>query len=352
MWWIFASCVNSGSVQSKDSAVDSAVLDTIDTEDTSSVVDSTTDTGDTRETGDTTDTIDTGDTTEDTSVVEQTIYDAVYVDSDNIWHIQNNRPWDVSTCIARASIYTPVLDCADLDQDMIVDDWENTMLSYLHPVLILDEQEPFLQDSTGHFAQIARVVYAPTNAMRVDIYIVLAWSKDYGRCGLTAHNGDSERIVLRLMLDSNQPDNYIWTLESLYTAAHEGEVTDAGHIWSGTDMAQLTYQTDAATNYPRLSVFPSEGKHATFGSIAACENVSFIPCLDEDCAPDNVSNPADWYLLSDVYNAGEQDFPILNDLTSVGFAGDFAWDGSHFCGGLGGTGCSSPILEKLLNSPF
>jgi hypothetical protein len=99
-------------------------------------------------------------------------------------------------------------------------------------------------------------------------------------------------------------------------------------------------------------VFPSQDKHATYVSIDVCENISPVPCLDEDCGPDGVANPSEYDLLPPFVNAGEEAHPRVTDLTMIGFPGDSAWADQDFCGGLGGGGCSSAVREKLLSDPF
>ena len=44
--------------------------------------------------------------------------------------------------------------------------------------------------------------------------------------------------------------------------------------------------------------------------------------------------------------------PLTSFLTAIGFPGDDAWAMQDFCGGLGGTGCSSAVRDKLLVDPF
>ena len=88
----------------------------------------------------------------------------------------------------------------------------------------------------------------------------------------------------------------------------------------------------------------------------ACETASFVPCVEEDCAPDGV-DPAElpaYTVVAPVANAGEELAPRLTDLAPVGFPGDDAWAAQDFCGGLGAGlfGCSAPVRDKLLVDPF
>ena len=252
----------------------------------------------------------------------------------------SNLPRYQSDCIQSTAINTP---CGDEDQDGLTDAWEVLILESMRPVLRLDEDEDFLTDPTAHFAHIGRVF---PQGDYIDVYIVLGWSKDYGRCGVSAHNGDSERVVIRLV-----PDAAHMRFQKVYTAAHEGELTDAGKVWEEETLTELTVETDLQTGQAYWVVYPSEDKHATYGSIAACE-ASLIPCIEEDCAPDNVPNPQDFDIRGEIVHAGEESFPFITELSVIGFPGDEAWEEQDFCGGLGGDSCSSPIREKLLINPF
>jgi hypothetical protein len=141
-------------------------------------------------------------------------------------------------------------------------------------------------------------------------------------------------------------------MTSAYTAAHEATINDHGRVFTGDDLALLVFGPDPATSEPRWVVFPSADKHATYASVEICEGISMIPCFDEDCGPDGVRDPAAYDLLPAFVNAGEDGSPIVDDLTDVGFPGDFAWTDQDFCGGTGGSNCSASVREKLLVDPF
>lgn len=182
--------------------------------------------------------------------------------------------------------------------------------------------------------------------------VVQAYSRDYGSCGFTAHNGDPERVALHLVAPpGGGPGDVLAT--GAYTAAHEGTATDHGRFFTADDFVELTYADDAATGQPRWVVFPSADKHATYASLDICENISAIPCFDEDCGPDGVDDPAAFDLLPAYVNAGEDAARRVEDLGPLGFAGEDAWADQAFCGGLGTTDeCSTKIRDKLLDDPF
>jgi len=266
---------------------------------------------------------------------------AVHPEDGALLEIDSNLPADISDCLAIPETGAP---CADEDADDLVDAWEELVLQAVRPVLRMDEDEPFVTDEGGVLVQLGRV--SPWDADTIWVPIVVAWSRDYGRCGLSDHNGDSERVVL---LGERTISGL--RITAAYTAAHEGEITDQGRIWEGDDLAEL--QVESWDGILRWVVFPSEGKHATFGTVAACESAHFLPCLEEDCAPDGVSEPADYDHLPEVANMGEPDHPFFAELSAMGLPGEEPWSDQRFCGGLDRDDpCSSPLSEKLTRFPF
>jgi hypothetical protein len=257
-----------------------------------------------------------------------------------------NLPRDVPTCLALDTAGAP---CQDLDQDALVDAWEGVAIERLRPVVVLDEDEQLVSDRAAVVAVVARV--APVGDA-VHAYMMLGYSKDYGSCGgFTSHNGDSERVALQLIAEPGGGPGDV-RIAAAYTASHEGTANSHSRVFTGDDLSELTFGDDVALGEPRWFVFASSDKHATYARKDVCEGISIIPCFDEDCGPDGVAAPADYELLPPFVNAGEEANPLVTDLASVGFPGDDAWATQDFCGGLGGTGCSSPVREKLLVDPF
>lgn len=257
-----------------------------------------------------------------------------------------NLPREAATCAALPVTGAP---CEDLDLDGLTDAWEDVVLDRLRPAVILDEDEQLVGDANAVQGIVGRV--APAGGA-VRVFMMLGYSKDYGSCGgFTGHNGDSERVALSLVPVLNGDPGDV-QIDAAYTAAHEGTSNDHGHVFTGAELSQLTFGNDVTLGEPRWAVYSSADKHATYGSIAICEGVSIIPCFDEDCAPDGVANPADYVRLFPFKNAGEEAHPLLTDLGSLGFPGDDAWATQDFCGGLGGSGCSSAVRDKLLADPF
>lgn len=266
----------------------------------------------------------------------------------NALALTTSLPALVADCLSEPFADTP---CADLDQDGLADAWEQLVIDRYRPLLRFDEQESLLDDATAVTADVARVALVSPSPLRVRVFIMLGYSKDYGSCGFTAHDGDSERVAIDLAAPENAAPGDVTTL-AMYTAAHEGTANDHGKIFEGAALAQLVFTPDPTTTEPRWVVFPSQDKHGTYATIAICENISVVPCLDEDCAPDGVAEPATFDRLPPFVNAGEEAHPLVSDLTAIGFPGDDAWSNDDFCGGLGGATCSAPVREKLLVDPF
>lgn len=255
-----------------------------------------------------------------------------------------NIPGGLAECEAIAGA-----PCEDADLDGLTDAWEDLLLAGMRPLRRFDEGEMLLGDPAAAMGDVGRVVAVGDH---VRVYVMLGYHLDYGSCGFTGHNGDSERVVLDLVAD---PEGGVGgaVVVGAYTAAHENTPTDHGMVFTGAALGDLVFTVDAETGDPRWVVYPSRNKHATYATVEICENISPIPCLDEDCAPDDVDDPAMFDVLPEKFvNAGEEAAPRVTELSVVGFPGDEAWAMQDFCGGLGGSGCSAPVREKLLADPF
>jgi hypothetical protein len=235
--------------------------------------------------------------------------------------------------------------CTDADHDGLTDGWESLVLDRLRPLVRFDEKESALSDSFAVLASVGRVM--PLGGPKVHVFIMLGYSRDYGQCGFTAHNGDSERVALELQLIGGGDAQVM----QVYTAAHEGEATDRSQVFGSSKLGSLTYANDAQTGEPRWVVYSSRNKHATYGLQALCEG-SYVWCLSDACAANGVSNPKDYEALFPTVNVGEDWARLVDDLSSVGFGGESVWSGQPFCGGLGGSGCAASVRSKMTSDPF
>jgi hypothetical protein len=270
-----------------------------------------------------------------------------FLTDEGVLALETNLPWAVDACLA-----LPVLDvpCEDEDLDALVDAWEAAAIDRLRPRRRMDEDEQLIGDPTATIGDVGRAAPGPDAHLR--LFVMLGYSLDYGSCGgFTGHHGDSERVALDLRAEPAGGPGGV-RVEAAYTAAHEGSANDQGRVFTGPDLGQLVIEDDPELGEPRWIVFPSADKHATYATIEICEGVSAIPCFDEDCGPDGVSDPDAFDRLPAFVNAGEEQHPLVDDLAGVGFPGESAWADQDFCGGLGGTTCSSSVRSKLLSDPF
>ncbi|MBP6629980.1 MAG: hypothetical protein KBG28_17490 [Kofleriaceae bacterium] len=261
-----------------------------------------------------------------------------------------NLPSRQVACQALTSTGAP---CGDADGDGLVDAWEDLVLDRFRPAQILDEAESAVGEVGAVLGNVGRVAPVARSSATTDVvvFIMLGYSRDYGVCGATEHDGDSERVALHLVTPTGGGPGDV-ELTAAYTAGHEGEANDQSVLFAGADLGRLEFATDPARGEPRWQVFPSQNKHATYGSISLCESVSVVPCFDEDCGPDGVTDPSPFQRLPDLVNAGEPTQPRVDDLSVIGFPGESAWAERDFCGGRPGPSCSSPVRDKLVRDPF
>ncbi len=258
---------------------------------------------------------------------------------DGVLTLQTNVPARIPEC-------NPNVACEDADGDGLVDAWESLVLERLRPRIELDEGEEILKDAKGKIAMVGRVTPRPGSASSVMVYIILAYSRDYGSCGFTSHNGDNERVALELSVKGSDA-----TVRRVYTAAHEGAASDDGHVYADKELVtELRFLEEKGE--PRWVVFASRNKHATYANVDRCNAHSMIPCLAEKCAADGVSDVEAFRVLPPIVNAGEPHRHLADDLASLGFPGETAWTTSTFCGGLGGSGCAGGNASKLTTDPF
>lgn len=255
--------------------------------------------------------------------------------------LRTNLPARDAGCGGLAAAGAP---CGDVDLDGLTDAWEDIALDRLRPLLRFDEDEQFLDDPDALVVDIGRVAPGPGDPLEVVVFIVEAYSIDYGSCGFSGHDGDPERVALHMSaLPGGGPGDVVVT--AAYTAAHEGTASDHSRLFSGADLSLLVHAGVAPSGEPRWVVFPSRDKHGTYATYDICENVSPIPCFDEKCDGGADHLPA-------VVNAGEDGARRIEDLSSVGFAGEDAWADQSFCGGIDSTNCSAKVRDKLLADPF
>jgi hypothetical protein len=241
----------------------------------------------------------------------------------------------------------------DRDEDGLSDAWEDSILDRLRPVIHLADSEPMLEDLQGRVEFMGRLTRGPEPGS-YRAFVGIGWEIDYGRCSVAGHRGDVERVVYALEEDGPG----LLRVVAVYTAGHEYTSFDSSTVFGEADLGELELVIDPVTTQPRLAVYSSSGKHATYASRSRCERSDF-PCAREDC-----ESGEDLLLLPELENVGEPDStgagcqdPLDDRFPECSGLERFAWEGRPFCGfayiSYGDAGnCAPPAREKLVKDPF
>jgi hypothetical protein len=252
-----------------------------------------------------------------------------------VLEIRNGQPiWSSDLAIWTSDCFH---DCLDEDRDGLQDVWEQALLQSVRPILWMHHDDGLFRDRRAALAMIGRVWATATT---IHVIIVIAYTKDYGRCGSDSHPGDSERIVIQL---AALADRHSVRADRWYTAAHEGTSYDASLFGTFASMhgAHVRWQSDS----PVDALYVSRDKHATYPTATTCAGHS-VPCLDDICAADVPIDVTPW-------NAGEPSAPLLLDLSAHGFPEQCTWCNTPFCGdGSGRANCAGSVRDKLTHDPF
>lgn len=240
----------------------------------------------------------------------------------------------------------------DPDGDGVLQAFEEAALRRLNPRIQIDEDENWFRNrSTDKVMQFARVTAYPSRQVPryLLLYFATTWSRDYGRDTLgidlydeyvaQRHNGDVERVIEAWEIVGEQAAELRW----VFTSAHFGPTYHSG-VWAARGrscnygkVVAGSDQTICATlqfDDGRVKLQASESKHAFYPTVGACEDVRLVvnamgTGVGEDCGGGRTFTFA-------VYNAGEPDAPLLDDIGSL-FAGERIWSSAEFCGGTDGT---------------
>jgi len=266
----------------------------------------------------------------------------------------------------------------DLDGDEINQQWENDAMEFINPNFELDEHENWRLEHPNdhHVVNFVRVFPYPTKDNKRYILFVycVTWSRDYGRGGITEHNGDVERVIMAWKI--TEPEGKHLELKKVFTSAHGSETNHSGvwDAWNRTcNIGIVKYWPDetfcASLEFPDqiLKLQCSEGKHAIYPTADCCESVTLAAGIgDEDCGGGEA-----WRF--ECFNAGEPDHYLIDDLDNPSsweglseakrssltnlFSFEQVWSGrkehsNKFCGGLEYDSDSpGPIGNKLEGIP-
>lgn len=262
---------------------------------------------------------------------------------ENALSFAGKRSADVVGCTAR---HEP--DCDDVDQDGLVDAWEDELLAHFEPRLEFDEQEKGLRDDKFRMGMAGRVVPRSDDPSRVVVFFAFAFSEDYGKCTFTEHHGDVERAVLEIARVAGTLGDA--KIVKAYTASHEGDSTDASRKFdSEKELRSLEFLTENGA--PRWLLYTARNKHGTYPSKGACE-AKWTPCLRDFCGADGVKSKNELRRLLPILNAGEPDHPRDSDWTELGYPGLDVWMAEKFCGTASRGDCDSAPRFSLVRDPF
>ncbi|MRR15817.1 MAG: hypothetical protein EG826_05110 [Deltaproteobacteria bacterium] len=235
----------------------------------------------------------------------------------------------------------------DSDCDGVLQEFEDAVLQRLNPKFELDEDEPWLRNrSVDKAVNFGRVTVYPSreDPKYLLVNFAVTWSRDYGRDTLPGrgpyidyynkviaikHNGDVERITEAWEIVDNRTARLKW----VYMSAHSGESLHSG-VWSaqgescnpGKVKLAVDQNLCARVQFEdnRVKVQASEGKHAIYPTVKVCEDVRLVATIGEDCGGGGTH-------LFSVYNAGEPDHPLMDDINAI-FPGEKIWTATDFCG--------------------
>jgi len=180
----------------------------------------------------------------------------------------------------------------DTDGDTLNDVWENTAMNELSPSYSLDRNEEFLIHPEDHVRLFGRSTLfpSPENPRYIVFWYVVTWSRDYGKYGIGAHNGDTEPFIMVWKIIDNQT----LALDSVYIHAHEG-CNEREDLWNATGIScnyagicdftleEITKnQICSALEFyeNRLVLYVSKNKHALFPSRESCQSTILIESSD------------------------------------------------------------------------
>lgn len=165
--------------------------------------------------------------------------------------------------------------CPDVDEDGLLDAWENLILHFSRPTWIFDENEDLFSAPRHDVAVFSSVrpsagivrgdgSFTPT-AVRAVHY--LAQSRDFGApvLGAGGHVGDVSQAAVELRLEQGAGDASRAVLSRLFTRGHTG-VRRANQTY---DVPDAAVEMEPSDQSPR--VYVEEDKHGTWWSVLACD---------------------------------------------------------------------------------
>lgn len=198
----------------------------------------------------------------------------------------------------------------DADRDGLDDDCEYAVVKAFEPELVFGPAETMS-------ARIAFFSARSEGPERLRVFYALGYLEDLGDPtlgGVSAHDGDSEFVVLRLRYDGGGA----WSLTDGYLSAHYGTFCDAGGWFPAEEFESVGEEGG------RPRVYVAEGKHANYTDLARCDAGG---CYQDHCG-DTKRGVVGVLPTRDL---GVRSTPLLDDYTYAG-ATEWFWTDVPFCG--------------------
>jgi hypothetical protein len=227
----------------------------------------------------------------------------------------------------------PIQRSIDFDRDSLNDSLEDQLAQSFFPQLWFDSGEdctaPASASQPG--TVLARVRPHPDDPDRIAITYVTLYREDCGGIfGITKHPGDLEPFAITLAVNPSCPKGY--GIVQAKSVAHAGTATET--------VDRLPINNICSWG----PIYAAKNKHGVYFSLVSCDAGGL---WGSDHCGQSFSLP--WL----VHNAGEPNAIRLDDLSGVGFPGEFAWQDQNFCGGQGRiSDCPGAIREKLDSEVF
>jgi len=236
------------------------------------------------------------------------------------------------------------LSCDDLDEDGLVDAWEEALLEHFRPALRFHPEEPLLSGPSAPIIQLGRVSVRTTSPLEVNLNIVTLFPNSESICFVPSRSGDLELSMLKV----TQVDNDVYRV--------------TGTRLPPTRLISSARYTDRTTEVlssgggagPRWLLYSLRKQHTLFESESSCVNSTRFVC-EGHCSSDRSTQLGVHDRLPPITHVGERSRPLINELDTLGYPEERAWDEGVFCGGMdvGRFGrCSEQSIQELLLTFF
>jgi hypothetical protein len=226
------------------------------------------------------------------------------------------------TLLLSLSITTPSvpLTGTDLDRDGIDEEDESMLARAFLPMLWYDDSEGCAEPGVIFYHLRPYVPGGSTDTLALTYAVSY-----YDDCGMNGHDFDFEVFALTLYPVENSPTNF--GAHALATWAHDGTLCEISE--------SRTYDPPVIVDVPVSDtlyaaweeIFASVDKHGNFLDPMTCRGHCLIDWCDADYLMNNgrLVFPEEGQFL-DLYNIGEINDPILDDISEINEPGGYTFD--------------------------